>query len=476
MKPFKKILILCVAFVLMATKVLAGDIVIVKKLNGVVSSDAGNVEAVVNEAVCTLTVTPADGFFISSITAEKTVSGDLAQARGDAPSMDNFLTVTPVDANADPCGTTTWTFTMPDGEYDVEVVADFQQCTSINGAVVTLSIPETGYVFDGQAKEPRVASVILDGTTISPSNYEVSYSENINAGTATVTVTGLRNYTGTASAEFTIAPKSLSDDMIWSEGEWFIYDGEAKTLADGMFGLYDEETEQSLEYDKDYSIVYANNINVGTATATVTGNGNYQGTLVHSFEIVRELNISFSETNEWATYYAEEDLELPEELRAYIVTGIGETSVSLEEINFIPKHQGVLLTPVEVAPEVIFAFANKEPSMEITDNLLKGCSENTAVSSLASDETSIYVLYNDEFVKATKGNIAAFRCYLEVSSVVEASARLAISFGDDTTGIQTQTTVSDLKQNNLYDLSGRRLQVMPAAKGLYIMNGKVVVK
>ena len=181
------------------------------------------------------------------------------------------------------------------------VVADFQQCTSINGAVVTLSIPETGYVFDGQAKEPRVASVILSGTTISPSNYEVSYSENINAGTATVTVTGLRNYTGTASAEFTIAPKSLSDDMIWSEGEWFIYDGEAKTLADGMFGLYDEETEQSLEYDKDYSIVYANNINVGTATATVTGNGNYQGTLVHSFEIVRELNISFSETNEWAT-------------------------------------------------------------------------------------------------------------------------------------------------------------------------------
>ena len=59
MKPFKKILILCVAFVLMATKVLAGDVVIVKKLNGVVSSDAGNVEAVVNEAVCTLTVTPA---------------------------------------------------------------------------------------------------------------------------------------------------------------------------------------------------------------------------------------------------------------------------------------------------------------------------------------------------------------------------------------------------------------------------------
>ena len=112
---------------------------------------------------------------------------------------------------------------------------------------------------------------------------------------------------------------------------------------------------------------------------------------------------------------------------------------------------------------------------KITDNLLKGCSENTAVSSLASDETSIYVLYNDEFVKATKGNIAAFRCYLEVGSDNDASARLAITFGDDTTGIQTQTTVPDLKQNNLYDLSGRRLQVMPTAKGLYIMNGKKVL-
>ncbi|MDO4804004.1 MAG: BspA family leucine-rich repeat surface protein [Lachnospiraceae bacterium] len=43
----------------------------------------------------------------------------------------------------------------------------------------------------------------------------------------------------------------------------------------------------TLKADTDYTYVYENNVNPGTATITVTGKGNYTGTLVREFEIVK---------------------------------------------------------------------------------------------------------------------------------------------------------------------------------------------
>jgi hypothetical protein len=47
--------------------------------------------------------------------------------------------------------------------------------------------------------------VTLNGSVVSSSNYDVSYSNNTNAGTATVTVTGKGDYKGTATGHFSIS-------------------------------------------------------------------------------------------------------------------------------------------------------------------------------------------------------------------------------------------------------------------------------
>lgn len=44
----------------------------------------------------------------------------------------------------------------------------------------------------------------LDGKTIADTEYDVTYSSNINKGTATVTVTGKNNYTGSKAGTFKI--------------------------------------------------------------------------------------------------------------------------------------------------------------------------------------------------------------------------------------------------------------------------------
>jgi hypothetical protein len=298
----------------------------------------------------------------------------------------------------------------------------------------------------------------------------------VNAGTYYVKLEqSNENYSSDpVNALLIIQPKEIDQEMMWSEYERFIYNGKAQTLADGMFGLIDEDLEYDLVYGKDFTISYANNVNVGTATATITGMGNYQGTLTYDFKIVREMNIAFSETNAWASYYAEEDLQIPAGLKAYIVKSVTGNSVVVDEVTYIPQHEGVLLTYEEVAPEgAIFAEAYTGATQEFA-NLLLGCSEATAVETLTADGSSIYVLYNDEFVKTTKGSIKPFRCYLELGAeVAAAEGRLSIVEDNDVTALKLVNSEERIVNSEVYDLQGRK--VNQPAKGLYILNGKKVV-
>ncbi len=73
---------------------------------------------------------------------------------------------------------------------------------TIEGAEITLSA--STYVYDGKAKEPAV-TVSKDGKTLAAgTDYKVAYKDNVNAGMATVTVTGIGAYTGFANKTFTI--------------------------------------------------------------------------------------------------------------------------------------------------------------------------------------------------------------------------------------------------------------------------------
>ena len=69
----------------------------------------------------------------------------------------------------------------------------------LTGAVVTAA----NQTYDGYSQTPS-PTVTLNNNVVSSTFYDVSYSDNINAGTATVTVTGKGAYEGTATGTFTI--------------------------------------------------------------------------------------------------------------------------------------------------------------------------------------------------------------------------------------------------------------------------------
>ena len=79
------------------------------------------------------------------------------------------------------------------------------------GDDLTITLSQTSYTYDGTAKTPSV-TVKRGDYEIPDTEYEVGYSENTNAGTATVTVTDKDggNYTISGTATFTIEKEQLT--------------------------------------------------------------------------------------------------------------------------------------------------------------------------------------------------------------------------------------------------------------------------
>lgn len=138
----------------------------------------------------------------------------------------------------------------------------------------------TNYIYDGTEKKPSVS--VQDGSVmlVDGKDYSITYSNNIDAGTATVTITGMGDYTGTISKNYKISAKSISEATVTLETTNYSYDGTAKqplvTVEDGLTILVN---------GTHYIISYSNNVNVGTAAVTVTGKGNYTGTVTRTFAI-----------------------------------------------------------------------------------------------------------------------------------------------------------------------------------------------
>ena len=150
--------------------------------------------------------------------------------------------------------------------------------TDISKCTVTLGT--TSYTYDGTAKKPSVTVKNGSTTLTNGTDYTVSYSNNTNAGTGKVTITGTGKYTGSVTKTFTINAKSISGATVTLSQTSYTYDGNEKkptvTVKDGS---------KTLSNGNDYTVSYSNNKNVGTAKVTVTGKGNYSGTKNVNFTI-----------------------------------------------------------------------------------------------------------------------------------------------------------------------------------------------
>lgn len=176
-------------------------------------------------------------------------------------------------------GTATATLrALNNANYTGTTSVKFSIGNDVGGFIISGYAPT--YAYTGKAITPGVA-VETGSRTLTPgTEYTVSYSNNVNAGTATITVTGVGKYSGKQTANFIIEPKSIQS-CDTTDVKDRTYTGDAYTpdvtVSDGG---------KVLTKGVDYTVTYTNNTNPGMASILIQGtSSNYSGTKIISFKI-----------------------------------------------------------------------------------------------------------------------------------------------------------------------------------------------
>jgi uncharacterized repeat protein (TIGR02543 family) len=212
--------------------------------------------------------------------------------------------------------------------------------------------------YTGMPQEPEIVAEDVAPCVITADDYDVSYSNNVDVGTATATVTGKGNYTGVKEFNFVISQCEIALDMITVSPRQIAHDGAPHepevTVALGDFVAV---------AGRDYEVSYSNNVEIGPATATVTGKGNFTGSVDAPFEIVKShFHVEFNanggtvETNAMDFAFGGSYGELPIPFRSGFVFGgwfrdadfsgtpiTGDMAVIAEDLTFYAKWNRRLL-------------------------------------------------------------------------------------------------------------------------------------
>lgn len=146
----------------------------------------------------------------------------------------------------------------------------------IKNAVITYN---NSLTYNGSTLSPAVTVKYGNATLKKNTDYTVAYSNNVNAGTGTITITGKGIYGGSVKKTFTIKRLGISATAVSGTGNK-IYTGSAiKPVPAVKVGG------RTLKNGTDFTVSYKNNTEPGTATLIVTGKGNYSGSVAKTFRI-----------------------------------------------------------------------------------------------------------------------------------------------------------------------------------------------
>ena len=285
---------------------------------------------------------------------------------------------------------------------------------------------------------------------------------------------------------------------VQKQGDTFQPVGMDQAQVMALFHVHDQIEDEDLTPVQDYTVeIYAVDIEGQPTGDAITfqnftyapgqyivkaqGQGNYVGQTLESniFTLFQGYPVEIA-AQSFATYYSDEALTLDESETAaglYTVSSVTDNAaVVSEKIQVAPANTPLLVyNESEEARNILLIPTTDEASTVSVASEFKGTLTEQEMSA-SSDAVDYYVLNGSSFVWVKNaGTIAANRCWLQLAKGAATARTLPLVF-DDATGINAIGN-ADLTTGSWYDLNGRKLTRKPAAKGVYILNGrKVVVK
>ena len=194
-----------------------------------------------------------------------------------------------------------------------------------------------------------------------------------------------------------------------------------------------------------------------------------------SWEVPTNQIASGSFAGYWATfYYSGANMLAPEGVTVYKATR-SDSSLSLTEISdrIITAGKAVILKK-ETAGSINLSVAASASAGDYSDNSLQGVDKATARET--APEYKYYTLANGSkglgFYKYTGTTLAANKAY--IMTVTSNASEYLFSLDGETTGVNDVRSKKDDVRGDCYNLNGQK--VPNPTKGLYIVNGKKVIK
>ena len=187
--------------------------------------------------------------------------------------------------------------------------------------------------------------------------------------------------------------------------------------------------------------------------------------------------------SEWKTIVSYKDVQVPENVEAYIVTEINQaTSESEQSLATLSKVENLkggapYLLHTSSPASYTMNLLNDEESEAFsapTNNKLKVSDRKTSGE---EGNSKVYVLANKNqelgtgFYQWIGGDLGSGRVYLPVPATTE-TVREFVAFGEESTAIQNIES-TESRTETFYDLQGRR--VNNPTNGIYIVNGKKAI-
>ena len=345
-----------------------------------------------------------------------------------------------------------------------------------NSEIVTILAYDVIYTVDGGSE-----TAYSESEPITISGPCTLTAKTIVGNTSSEVATG--KYFGAKQEVFTMAIGESLADLDWctpsfnAETEYLI----CKFISESSIFNYDVDDSSKpistkasgtgtinikLSYNDRMVTQILNNIDSPIATLTIN--------------VGEPLNSVFEGENTFGGLYSETNIQVPEGMKAYVITGIDEEkgTVITSPVDFIPAGVPVMLEN-EGEAKAITHVPYTDPATVPSNNKLYYSNPNTPAKSSATDKW--YVIYNNKFVKVTTGTeVRGGKCYLNLNSTPSSGTRsyYDIDGSDGTTALREVKSegVKGEKWNDgeWYTLQGQRV-TKPTKPGLYILNGKKVV-
>ena len=306
---------------------------------------------------------------------------------------------------------------------------------------VTINIEDiAAQTYTGSPITP--ALTVKDGeTTLTlDTDYTLAYSNNINAGDATVSIMGKGLYVGTATKTFTINYYAVTlandanntdaiDDIIDN------YGGKADvTLTDRTLKKNGEWNTICLPFSLDATELAASPLAGATIMEMQNTTSLENGVLTLNFAAATEIEAGKPYLIKWAS---------AEDIVAPVFNGVTITSTTPTGVT---STDGKVTFVGQYSPFTIDS-SNKDRVLMLGSGNKIGYSKN--------DRT-----------------LKCFRAHFEINDI-NAVREFNMNFGDETTALKLVNSEESIVNNAVYDLQGRK--VSNPVKGLYIVKGKKVI-